>query len=241
MKNLKYFFPLLLILMTSSCKVELFDCLKAEGDAESRIVEFSEITALDIEIPVNIELTESEVQQVEIIAPPNIIDRLLEDSKMDGETWKIDIDGCVNVDQIEIKLSLRTIKNIKVDAVLDLETNGIFENIEDLRIEIDGVADLDLELGSINKFDFEVDGVSDIKVTGATNEQHIEVTGTAAIKNLNFESNTTNLEIDGFGNCEIWAIDHISGELDGSGKVCIKGIPSRDIEIDGSFDIENCN
>ena len=241
MKSLKYLFPILVIFLATSCRVELFDCLQEEGTVENRVVALSEISELDIEVPVNIVLTEGTTQLIEIRAHSNVIDELLKDSDVDGGKWTIDIDGCSDINELDIFMTLKTIKDISVDGVANIRTNGAFENIDKLEIEVDGVADIEMEVINLNVFDIDIDGVGIVKMEGNTNEQKIDISGTAEMDNVNLESATTDIEINGDGICNVWAVNNLKADLNGSGKICIKGDAERDIDISGAFDIENCN
>ncbi len=241
MKNLQLITFIFSLLTIASCEVELFSCLKDEGSIETRTISLEEITGFEIGIEADAIVTEGDVQEIKIEAHPNVIDRILDDSKIKGETWEIDIDGCVNIERVKFFFTLPAVKDAKINGEGSITTEGIFKNIDKINLEIDGQGDIDFQLESVEKVDLEIKGQGTIKVTGETVNQSIDVSGSGTIRTEGLSSSSTRVDISGDGDCNISVDDLLKVEVSGSGRVCYLGNPTITNDISGDGQIVDCN
>ncbi len=241
MKNSITAIFLLLILGTSACKVELFSCLKGEGEVVTRTVSIADIRGIDIDINAEVVIKEGEAQVIEIRTFPNVIDRILDHSKINGERWDINLKGCTNVSDVQFFITLPTIKEVAINGSVQVRTEGIFRNIEKLNLEIDGDGDIDFKLASVSKVDMQINGNGEIRVSGATDDQSIDISGTGVIRNFDLMSNSTNLKIKGVADCNISVSDILFADLAGDGRICYRGNPTLNLDNSGTVEVVDCN
>ena len=241
MKNSIFIFIGLIALLNTSCEVELFSCLKAEGNIETRTINIDNITGIELSLEGNVIISEGDEQNIQITAHGNIIDRIVEDSKINGDTWEIDIDGCSNIESVNIAITLPLLEKASLRGSGSIRSNGIFKNIDKLDLEIDGDGEMNFKLDSVSKVDIEINGHGDIAVSGNTIDQSIDISGSGSVRSADLNSSTTNVEISGSGDCNILVQDILRLDLSGSGRVCYRGNPQIDIDISGSAQLVDCN
>lgn len=242
MKKLTYFFASLIILSTLSCQVELFSCLKGEGDIETRTIDLDDITGIEIGLDAEVVISEGPTQEITIEAHGNVIDRLLEDSKIAGNTWEVETNGCSDLEVIKIFLTLPTIEVASIKGSGAIRTENQFQNIDKINLEIDGDGDIDFKLATANKVDIEIKGTGRVMVSGSTIDQSIDVSGSGTIRNFGLDALSTDIEVSGDVDCNVAVENILRIDLSGSGRICYKGTPTTlTIDNSGSVQLEDCN
>ncbi len=254
---------LFISLAFSSCERELFtNCLKPKGDSVTQIVDLDEdISGFDLGISADVILEYGEEQEIRIEAAPNIIEVIEEDSDVSGGIWNIEIDGCSNIEDVmiyitleefdEIRLSgsgnIESRNELKVSDNLDLTLDGSgdieieYESNSSLEINLDGSGDIEVTMDSTEATSIELDGSGNISVDGYTDLQEIELDGSGDIKNYGLNSDKCVVDINGSGDSQLTVISDLTVKIDGSGDVCYKGEPTVTVSIDGTGDVTDCN
>lgn len=245
MKQLISFFSAAtLIFFYTSCD-KFTDCIRPEGTIETRAIELAEIDAFEIFGAFELVIKEGESQEIKITGHPNVIEALLEDSKIDEGTWDVGIKKCIanwRKKDLKIEATLSSLQHISVTGSADISTEGIFKNIDILAINIEGSGNMDLQLGDdIEKIDTKILGSGDVTLSGNTISSSIDIDGSGDINYFNLTSKNSNIKILGSGNCEVTATDLLDIKISGSGDLCFKGKPTVSSNISGSGKVNDCN
>jgi len=236
---------LAIMILNSGCVKELFGCISGEGSLESRVVEFDEISGFDVFGSNNITIIEGEQQVIEITSFPNIIDRWLEDSFVEDGVLNAGIEGCVtgfNNNDITIRATISSLHLIAISGSGDAETEGIFNNVDDLEIDISGSGDIDLELGqNIDEIEVKIAGSGNVDLSGIGNSADIKIAGSGKINNFDLDVLNSNIDMSGSGEANVSVSEKLEVKITGSGNVCYMGQPQVDSEITGSGKLKNCN
>lgn len=221
------------------------DCLRGEGDKETRVVDLSTISSIETFGCAHIILTEGDEQSIKIESYPNLIDELLEDSSVDGETWKVGIDEwCISAlrSDIKIHMTVPTIKSISLVGTGEVTNVGTFENIEDLDIMIDGTGDVDLDLGDdVGAITCDIQGTGTINLSGRALSQDFVVEGTSKIRSFDMITESCKIRANGTSNIKVHTEDILDVELSGTSSVCYRGNPELTTDLSGVSSVDDCN
>jgi len=245
--NLALIFGLVFLAATQwSCETELFGgCTSGDGTIETRVVDLDEIDAFGLSMAATLTIKEGSEQRIEIRSYPNVIDKLLEDSRVRGGKWIIGIDGCVRGigrDELEIFATVASLREVTISGSGDIFTDEIFENVEDLELKISGSGNMQLALGqNIRKITSKTSGSGNYKLSGAAEVLDITISGSGDLKAFDLESLKCDVSISGSGVCEVNVVNELDVKISGSGDVCYRGNPSVSTNINGSGDVNDCN
>ena len=236
-----------IILLFTKCEKEFFgnNCNLAEGPIVSQEVDLSVIHSLDIEIPVELIIQESAAQSIIIESSQSVIDAILEKSFVKNEEWNVQLDKCtINSDAafpVKITASLTSLQEIKVKGIGEARTLGTFKNIEHLKLEIEGSADFEFALDSIQSLETKIDGLGKFVLSGYAENHLINMNGSGEINAFDLITNNCQININGLGKCEVHVQESLEVKMDGSGSVCYKGQPAINIDNSGNGKVDNCN
>jgi len=224
---------------------DFLDCLSPEGDKETRIIELEAIDAFEIFGACDLTLKQGEAQKIEIFSHPNIIDELLKDSSVEDKTWHIGIIKCVaglKKSNIKITATIPDLKSVSITGSADVQTDGIFENVDELDLKISGSGDMDLALDEdVKSISSKINGSGDFKLSGGTKSHNITINGSGNINSFDLSTETCEIKILGSGDCEVLVNETLDVRIAGSGDLCFKGNPTINSKITGSGNLNDCN
>lgn len=190
-------------------------------------------------------IKEGSEQLIEIRSYPNVIDKLLEDSKVRSGKWSIGIDGCVRGigrDELEIFATVASLTEVSISGSGDILTDGTFENVKDLDLNISGSGNMNLALGTnVREIKSKTSGSGDYKLSGTAETLDITISGSGDMRSFDLETLKCDVSISGSGGCEVNVVDELNVRIAGSGDVCYRGNPSVNTNISGSGDVNDCN
>lgn len=224
---------------------DFIDCLSAEGDIETRLIELEAIDAFEIFGACDLTIKQGNEQKIEITSHPNLIDELLKDSSVEDKSWHIGIVKCLSGlrnSNIKITATIPDLKAINVTGSADVQTDGIFENVDELDLKISGSGNMDLALDDeVKSISTTINGSGDFKLSGSTESHEITIIGSGNINSFDLSAETCDIKILGSGDCEVLVNKTLDVEIAGSGDLCFKGNPTVNSKITGSGDLNDCN
>lgn len=243
MKNVILVISLSLAFLLSACERTVnIGCISPEGSVEEQVVEFASFERIEIVGDAEIVITEGPVQEVIVIAAPNIIDRLIEDSRVDNNELIVEINGCSRIDngELALRITMPELSGLTIRGDGSFETNGIFENIENLPIDIIGDGDINLELGDIDLFSAGILGDGNINCTGSAEALQVSINGDGEVDLVEFPGGSVGVNMRGDGDCKVSVTESIDIKMIGDGKIEAFGEATlQEIEVAGDVDIDN--
>jgi len=186
-----------------------------EGSSVTQNLNIDNFTSVGVALNAKVILTQGNSQKVSIQGQQNIIDLIKKEVK--GDAWNIgfpDGTNAKNYDKLIINITMPTFKNLAIAGSSEILTNGDFNNLGDVELQIAGSGD--------------------ISVGGSAQDVNIEIAGSGRVDVADLSSSDCNVEIAGSGDCKV----NVSGRLDvsiaGSGSVAYKGSPRLSTSIAGS-------
>lgn len=208
------------------------NCANISGPIISQTIDLSTIHSMDIKIPVELILQESASQEIIMETSQGLIDAILDDSFVQNEKWNVQLEDCSinnnsNLFPVKITASLASLKEIKLAGSGNARTNGVFRNIENLKLEIEGSGEFDFTLGEIQSLETKVIGMGVVNLAGFAFHSFIDLSGLGGeVKAFDLTSTTCEIKIAGSGECEVTVDRSLDIEISGNGKVCYKGTPA---------------
>lgn len=232
----KIFF--LLCIMFPSCTKEFgTNCVEGTGSIEKRTLDLESLTKLDLGIPGHLYINEGP-QNIEIEAPSDVIDLIMEKSSIGSERWIIEIDDCYDGPEITVWATLPKFVALDVSGSGDISTLDTLRNVENLNLEIDGSGNMDLQLLDANKLDLEVSGSGNITFNARNPlTQSYDIAGSGNIITKFEKSETCRMRIKGSGNITtIGTTTETFMEIEGQGNLLCENLCSStcDINMKGS-------
>ena len=120
-----------------------------------------------------------------------------------------------------------------------LDVNGAWAftyncpGVTDFEGDVNGTANGKLTFGSLNSLSMDVNGASDITLSGKADRAELTINGAANIRAFDLAAQTADVGINGAGNCEITAETVLNAEINGLGKIIYGGNPTVSRSVHG--------
>lgn len=233
-----------LFFFNTSCE-KITDCIKPEGEIETQTIELDDINAFEIFGSFELIISEGETQEIKITGHPNVIEALLQDSKVEDGIWDVGVEKCISSwkkKDLKIEATLPDLQRISISGNADVSTDGVINNIDVLTLNIEGSGDMNLNLGeAIEKIDTKILGDGDVTLSGNTVNSNIDIDGNGDVNYFDLIAKNSTINILGVGDCEITSTELLDVKITGSGDLCYKGNPTISSKITGSGKLNDCN
>lgn len=235
MKIIKVFsLVFLFCIALSSCTTEFgSNCISGTQSVERRVVDLENLTKLDLAVPGNLFIQEGP-QFIEIEAPSDIIDKILNESIIGSERWIIELNDCYDGEKINIWVTLPKFIALDVSGSGKISSLDTLRNVESLNLEIDGSGDMEIQILDGQKLDMEIAGSGSLNVISRNIINHsYDINGSGDIVSHFDEGETIRMRIQGSGNIEAMGIvnEHYI-EIEGQGDIMGFGLCSNSCEIE---------
>jgi len=242
MNSVKLLSVLFCLLVLNSCTKEFgVGCFKGDQTFEVRMVELSPISKIEFAVDGILHIEEG-VQKIEIEAPSEIIDHIVDESELSNGKWTIKMDRCYTGPSIIVRASLPQINALIISGSGDIKGSDTLRNIDNLDLEIAGSGSIDIDLLDASTLDALIAGSGNITATGRdinTHDYRIQGSGDIISDFKNGES--CRMRIVGSGNMKASGsvVDHVI-EIEGSGNASGFGFCSETctIRTQGSGDCQ---
>lgn len=225
---------LLIICLFASCTKEFGgNCSEGAGQIEKRELDLESLTKIDLGLSGQVFVSEGP-QFIEIEAPSDIIDRILDESTIESERWIIEIDGCYDGPELKVWITLPQFIALDISGSGDIIGLDTLKNINQLNLEIDGSGNINLTILDAQKIDTEIKGSGDIAVHGKIIETlSCDIQGSGNIL-VGYNSGlSSRSKIEGSGNIELVGnVEDSFVDIEGSGNVFAFGLCTDNCTID---------
>lgn len=231
-------YAVLLQMMFASCVTPLH-CVKGNGEVEERTFDLEEFDSFIVSCSADIEISQSDKQQVVIVGESNILD-IFKTSVKNG-SWNIDTDNCYSTSKgVKVMITMHDLEKIKINGSGDVHSIGLMST-KNLSIEINGSGDVSLELDS-EELQAEIDGSGDVTLSGECHSMDVDVNGSGDVKAFDLITGNCDVNVNGSGDTKLNVSGHMTVNINGSGDVHYKGKPTIiEVNENGSGDVRNAN
>jgi len=216
-----------ILLFSASCN----NCIKGSGKISTATSDLAEFKELEINVPANVQLRQSDKHSIEIQADENILTKI--EYKVSRNTLKIELDKCIeNFKVLDIIITAPEIEEIEINGSGKIYNSGLIK-MRKLDININGSGNSNFNIDT-KELNVEINGAGNITVKGISDRQNIEINGAGEYSAYELVSKKADIDISGTGNCKVQVIDRLNVDISGSGNVYYKGdVKKTDINIKG--------
>ena len=243
MKNFNLIILLGITIFFGACETPInIGCISPDGNNETRTVSFDSFNEIDLRVEGDVLITEGPTQEVIIEAATNIIDRLIDDSRVNSEQLILEINGCsrLNNNDLIIRISMPNIESLEVSGDGKIETVGTFFNVSELNLNLSGDGQMDLALGDLTVIGASISGDGHIECTGSTDMLDVQISGDGQGKFLDLIAADVRADLSGEAKCELNVTEELRLKMSGEGQAEAIGTAEiQRIDISGSSKVKN--
>ncbi len=211
--------------------------IEGHGPVVTRVVDLDNFRGIVIQNAADVILTQGKTQKVEIEGQENILDNLNLD--VSGDVWKIsNIRPVWRHHELIIRITLPGFYMIRISGSGSIDSDGAFENLNDLELRIGGSGDMDLEVEA-DDIDATISGSGSINLEGEANRLDFQIGGSGGIHAFNLKADEARARITGSGGIKINVSNNLEASIAGSGSIYYKGQPRVNKRISGSGSIQS--
>lgn len=212
------------------------DCVKGTGSPERKTLSVASFHGIVLQGAVDVQLTVSPMQSVEVEAQPNIAALVLTEVK-DG-IWIIHTDKCYSTDKpFIIHIAVPSIDVVSIQGSGDVTSTGEF-NATEMKLDVQGSGDLRM-MAVAQTIRAGVQGSGDITLGGTCDMLHAAVQGSGDIKAGELKTVSAKASVEGSGDITVQASENLDANVQGSGDVKYRGKPAHvDSKVRGSGDVK---
>lgn len=233
MKNFNFGLWILLILpalLLLSCDDEV-DCIRGRGDVESRELNLDEVSGLRVNGDTRVVVRRGAAQRIEVRAQPNVLDAI--NTNVSGGVWDLSFNKCLRSHKtVEVYMTVPELKSAEMIGSGRIELQDAFET-NDFRTVLDGSGQIRVNVAA-SKVTSRVTGSGTIELTGETDVEELNLSGSGNIKSFGMRSEVAGVVLSGSGNVEVNATNELVVTISGSGNVYYQGDPTITSTISGS-------
>lgn len=240
--NLKTVVILAISIILTACSND-DDCTVGSGTIITETISINSFSGIITSGSDNVNITQSDVQEVKVTGYPNIINRIKK--SVSNGMWKIELeDGCYKNSDLTFDIKVPNINLLQLEGSGNIVLND-FINQGPLSLNIEGSGNIDLNANQgTEQLDIVISGSG--KVRGHSNFENlvnlnIEVYGSGSCDLFPIETNNCMIDIEGSSTCNVFVNDYLDVSITGSGIINYKGYPTIDQNINGTGSVNDAN
>jgi lipopolysaccharide export system protein LptA len=216
----------------SSCDIA---CIRGEGNLVTENRDPGSFNGIKLSIPGNVVITQGSVTQAKIQAQQNL-QRYIKTNVRKGRL-EITSDECFGENKgITVFVTVPEIQYLSIDGSGSISSDSTL-NVSKLELVINGSGDIDLSATAELVY-CGIKGSGNVDLKGSSKQQFIRINGSGNYNAFTFPSDYAEIEINGSGDAEIFALSKLRADIQGSGNIYYKGNPDVKSSIHGSGNIE---
>ncbi len=207
-----------------SANSESFDFTIDENEPsveQTRTIEA--FTMLDISDNIEVELTQDSTRSLVISAPERILGRVR--TEVVNGTLKIYTDKFMLNHPVKVTLSTDSIFNIEASGAAQVSTTAPF-NTSRLFVDLSGASHGNLDFVVKGMSQFKLSGASNINVNGSTAQLEVDASGASNYDGAEFISQSARAEASGASKIDIHATQKIQADASGTSSIDCTGNPA---------------
>lgn len=239
--NFGFFLTFFLMMITISCKKEN-GCYIEQGPTETHVIDLPEFHTIDNSIKASFILSSGSQQEIKLTGNRNILNLIEKESYVENGIWYLGFESCVGeYESILVDLTLPDYVGFTNNGIGNVSAPTAIETNADFSIYVGGTGDFDLTLSNLDVIHVNLSGTGNINLSGSANREIISVTGNGVVDCFDLMCDSSEVFIQGNGNCLVNVQDYLNVEINGNGIVYYKGYPTIIQSINGSGSIVDAN
>lgn len=205
----------------------LFSAASFAQKSEVRDVET--FTALTLNVPGTVYLTQASTQKVELKGSEETLDKIELEVRNGRLIIKTQDNGSWfrwnDLGDFEIYISVNELKQIHVAGSGRIYGENTFKT-DEMELDISGSGKMELKVDA-KYVDASISGSGDMEIEGNTSELEVRISGSGDIHAEDLVSKSCEARISGSGKCEVNVAERLDVRISGSGSVYYRGNPNH--------------
>lgn len=206
----------------------LLFCISAYAQ-KNEIRDVGEFTALSLNVPGTVHLTQSSTQKVELKGSESTLEkietevrngRLIIKNRDNGSWFQWN-----NLGNIDIYISVKELEQIHIAGSGRIYSENTFKT-DEMELDVSGSGSMEIKVEA-NLVDASISGSGDIEIEGTAGNIELRISGSGDIHADALVSKSCEVHISGSGQCEVNVSEKLDVRISGSGSVYYKGDPSH--------------
>lgn len=122
-----------------------------------------------------------------------------------------------------ITITVPDLKELSLGGVVDITTPSQI-SFENLRVDVGGVANLDLKIKA-RYFSLDASGVLSGDIAGETKDLKIEISGVGKLDASEFKAENCEIDVSGVAKASVYAVEVLDASVSGMGRITYLGRP----------------
>lgn len=214
-----------------------FGVVHGQGDMKEEKIPVSSYTKVNIDGGAEIIYSNKQLDYIKVYMQKNILDEFYQSVSNDTLTIKWNKTIIADPNKIpKIYISNSNLKAININGSVKIsEADTIKE--KSFTLDVAGACDLNISL-DVNDFNTTISGACRMNLSGKSKTASMKINGAGQIDAINFQTNNSNITINGTGSAEIFCLDKLEANIAGAGSIRYKGDPSVSPSIVGAGSIK---
>lgn len=139
--------------------------------------------------------------------------------------------------QLKAYIAVARLEAIKASGACDIKVEGTL-NAANLKVELSGATDFTGNINVSNVLQANLNGASDLNLTGVADQVSIDVNGASEVRAIDFSTSQCRIEANGASSVQITVDKELSAQLSGASSVRYKGTAViKEIKTSGASSI----
>lgn len=213
------------------------DCENGQGPQVERVLNMPQFTGVKLSCEAKVFITQGDVFEVAAKGEENVLDEIELD--VQDDTWTIEFDDCVKDYDLEIYITMPTIRYLGVSGSGEIRGENFF-TVEDIVLRVSGSGALCLGLFA-QGVDGKISGSGEVELEGEAERLDFDISGSGDLKAFSMPVEKADINISGSGDASVHVLEVLDVRISGSGNVYYKGFPIINTNISGSGDVIDAN
>lgn len=204
------------------------------GNLISQTREVSDFTAIELDYPAQVTVTQGNTVSVKIEAEDNLLPGL--QTSVRGDTLEIfyrveDGERIRPTKAVKITIVVKDLKEVDFGSAGELTLNGI--ETDSLDISLSGAGSLKVNDLVAERFAVNLSGAGSMSATGEADDFRLDISGFGSFSGKDLHTMTANVNMSGAGSATLWVEDELEANVSGVGSVNYYGSPSVSKNVSG--------
>jgi hypothetical protein len=204
------------------------------GNVVTSTREVSDFTAIELDYPAQVTVTQGDSVSVRIEAEDNVLPGL--QTRVRNDTLEIfyQVEGgkLVNPTRtVKIIIVVKDLREVGFGSAGELILNGI--ETDELDISLSGAGSLKVNDLAAKKFDVDLSGAGSMSASGEADDFRLTISGFGSFNGKDLHTMTANIDMSGAGSATVWVEDDLDANVSGVGSVSYYGSPTVTKNVSG--------
>ena len=207
---------------------------RGSGDVIKSTREVSDFSAIEMDYPAQVIVTQGESVSVKIEAEDNVLPGL--QTRVRNDTleifYKIEDGKHVNPTKpVKITIVVKDLKEVNFGSAGEFTLEGIETN--KLDVSVSGAGNLKLNEITVKSLAVDLSGAGSMSASGEADDFDLTISGFGSFNGKDLHNKTAQVNLSGAGSATVWVDDELDAQVSGVGSINYYGSPAVTKQVSG--------